>query len=75
MNYFFTKIKELLSYFYGLALIIGIGLLIYAGIRYTLSRGQKNLSELHLEIIFIIIGLIFVITAFTLPVIIYSFLK
>lgn len=73
-EYFFAKAKSVLNIFYLLAIIAGIGFLLYAGFKYMISGGGKS-SEIHKEILFIIIGLIFVIFALTIPILLYSFLK
>ncbi|MCS7183734.1 MAG: hypothetical protein NZ866_00045 [Patescibacteria group bacterium] len=71
LDYFFCKIEGFLWIFFNIGLILGIGLLIFAGIKYTLSQGK----DWHSELIFIILGIAFILAAFSLPLIIFSFLK
>lgn len=71
IDYFLCKIESLIWIFFNIGLILGIAFLIFAGIKYTASQGK----DWHSELIFIIIGIIFIITSFSLPLIFFSFLK
>jgi hypothetical protein len=71
LDYFMCKFEALLWFFFTFGLILGIGFLVVAGIKYTLSQGK----DWHNELIFIILGIILIVASFSLPVIIFSFLK
>ncbi len=71
INYFISKFKDLIVLFYRAALILGIGLIMYAGAKYIFNKGK----DWHSEIIYIILGVALIIASFSIPVIIFSFLK
>lgn len=71
LDYFLCKFEGLLWIFFNLGLILGIVLLIIAGIKYTTSQGK----DWHSELIFIILGIVFIIASFSIPLIIFSFLR
>ncbi|GIW65767.1 MAG: hypothetical protein KatS3mg094_286 [Candidatus Parcubacteria bacterium] len=71
LEYFLCKIEGLLWIFFNIGLILGIGLLIVAGIKYISTQGKNW----HNELIFIILGIILIIASFSIPLIIFSFLQ
>ena len=71
IDYFLCKFEGFLWLFFNIGLVLGIGLLIIAGIKYIASQGK----DWHSELIFIILGIVFIIASFSIPVIIFSFLK
>lgn len=71
IDYFLCKIEGLIWIFFNIGLILGIGFLIFAGIKYTTSQGK----DWHSELIFIVIGIAFIIASFSLPLIFFSLLR
>ncbi|GIW66141.1 MAG: hypothetical protein KatS3mg095_0039 [Candidatus Parcubacteria bacterium] len=71
LDYLLCKTESLLWIVFNISLILGIFFLIFAGFKYTTSQGK----DWHNELIFIILGIILIISSFSIPLIIFSFLR
>jgi len=71
IEYFICKFIGVINFAYWIGLVLGIGFIMFAGAKYIYTRGK----DWHSELFYIILGIALIIASFSIPVLIFSFLK
>jgi len=71
IEYFICKFIGVINAFYWISLVLGIILIMYAGAKYMYTKGK----DWHSELLYVILGIALIIASFSIPVLIFSFLK
>ena len=71
IEYFICKFIGVINLFYWIGLVLGIALIMWAGAKYIYTRGK----DWHNELFYVILGIVLIIASFSIPILIFSFLK